>query len=488
MAADEGCRNLCMGLRIHFPYFIDTGVDPAEPGAINEHCFSRSRKADFREYLHQAFSPAMECAFEWLDSGECFTLGVSGLALEQLLEDDSGKLDLLVDAMKHRRAAVLGQTYYTSVAGLFSRKDEFIFQVTRHADLVRELTGRRPAVFENTEFVFNSDCAGIIKDLGFSALYSDGHDHILSGMNPNYLYTCRNLPVLIRNCRLSDDIAHRFPDRNWDQYPLSAGKFAGWIRQTPGDCIHIFLDADIFSGKGGRDASSFAEFFGGLPDALSAQEVASVLPESVLENPSQGELLLEDLGSCSADPVCALTGIQNMLQQSAFWCLEDGEYLIADKEVWRRLQSTDHFNRMAIRSGSCGRPGAQYTSSETYNYFTAYLRCLASGEEACRAQQRSVLAARALRCIPPDRAFHCYHSLERYAGYSAYSLKEFSRLLEFIPDEVFCFHQDRGDFSRWITGVIGDVTLAREIEQCSRARKAADLVQGRVRELCNRLK
>jgi len=142
---------------------------------------------------------------------------------------------------------------------------------------------------------------------------------------------------------------------------------------------------------------------------------------------------------------------------------------------------------MAGRSGSCGRPTARYTSREAYDYFAAYLRGIAFYEEACLPQQRSRLAARALRCLPPDRAFHFY-SPERYTGYSAHSLTEFSRLLEFVPDEVFLFHQERGDFSRWITDVLGDSALARDMEQCTQAGEAAELVMRRVRELCRRLK
>ena len=486
MAADEGCRNLCMGLRIHFPCFLATGVDPVQPREKGDSCFSPSQKEDFREYRQQALLPALQCAFQWLDSGECLSLSISGLAIVQLLEDESDGADILVQAMKHRGAEVLGQTYYHSVAGLFSEKDEFVYQVTRHAKLVEELAGRRPVIFENTEFVFNSDLAEIIRNLGFSALYSEGHDHILSGTNPNYVYSCRNLPVFIRNCRLSDDVAHRFHDRNWDQYPLTAEKFAGWIAKTPGDCIHISLDAGIFSGNG-RDTSSFEEFFCGLPEALHSEAVRTVLPESILRYPSKRELQLEDLGFCLTDTVCALTGIQNMLQQSAFWCLEAGAALITEKEPWRRLQSTDHFARMASRSGSCGRPTASYTSREAYDYFTAYLRCLAFYEKACLPKQRSRLAATALRCLTPDKAFHFY-SPERYTGYSAYSLKEFSRLLEFVPDEIFLFHQERGDFSRWIAEVLEDSALARDMEQCTRAGEAAELVMGRVRELCRRLK
>jgi alpha-amylase len=176
-----------------------------------------------------------------------------------------------------------------------------------------------------------------------------------------------------------------------------------------------------------------------------------------------------------------------MHQQSAFWCLEDARDLITDRESWRRLQSTDHFTRMAITSGSCGRVAERRTSQEAHDYFSAYLRALARCEAACQTHIRPRLAAQALRCLPPDKAFH-FHSGFRFTGYSAHSLKEFSRLLEFVPDEVFRFHQERGDFSRWITEVLGDTTLARSIAQCKKPGEAAHIVQERVRDLCHRLK
>jgi len=482
--ADQGCRSICMGVSIHFPYFVETCRQEEEPRQ-GDTCFSQTQKADFRKYFSEAVLPAADCILSWLDAGESFSLSVSGLTIEQLTEDETAGSDVLAQVLQHRGVETLGQTYYRSVAGLFSKNDEFICQVSRHADLIEELAGRRPQVFESTEFVFNSALTDAVRTLGFQAIYSEGFDHLFSSMNPNYVYSCHNLPVFLRNCRLTDDISHRFHDRTWDRHPLTAEKYARWVAETPGDCIHLLLDAGIFSGAGSA-GSSFKEFFCGLPEALHSRDVCTAFPSSLVRNPPQGELQLEDLGMCS-DTVCTLTGIQNMHQQSAFWCLEDARDLITDRESWRRLQSTDHFTRMAIISGSCGRVAERRTSQEAYDYFSAYLRALARCEAACHAQIRSRLAAHALRCLPPDRAFH-FHSGFRFTGYSAHSLKEFFRLLEFVPEDVFRFHQERGDFSHWITEVLGDTTLARDVAQCTGPGEAARVVRERVRELCHRLK
>jgi len=477
---EPGCRRLCLELSIHYPYFVETRAQREDVFREEDIIFSRSQKADFGKYLSRAVLPAMDCIFSWLDSGE------SGTVIEQLITEETDRAAVLLDTLQHPSVESIGQTYYRSVAGLFPDPGEFIFQVSRHADLIEDLSGRRPGVFEANEFVFNSALIDPIRDLGFLAFYTEGSDHLLSTMNPNYVYSCHNFPVLLRNCRLSEDIAQRFHDHTWDRFPLTAETYARWVAETPGDCIHIRLDAGVFSTTGDT-ARSFEEFICRLPQALHSHGVATVLPSSVIGDPPRKVLHLEELGMCAPGTVTALTGIHNMHQQSAFWCLEDARDLIIDRESWRRLQSIDHFARMAFASGSCGRGAMWSTSQEAYDYFSAYLRALASCEEACRDETRSPPAARALQCQPPETAFH-FHSGFRFTGYSAHSLQEFSRFLEFIPDEVFQYHQERMDFSRWISGVLGDDTLAGKIARCTQSSEAAHLVQERIQELWDLLR
>ncbi len=475
-----------MGLNIHYPYFVETGAHATDRPRECSTCFSRSQRTRFREYLSQAALPAMEMSLSWLDAGEPLSINVSGVAIEQFLGDENDAADILVQLLRHKAVAILGQTYYRSVAGLFSETGEFISQVSRHAELMEGLSGKRPEVFENTEFVFNSELTNAIRALGFAALYSEADESILPVLNPNYVYSCNDLPVLIRNCRLSDDIAHRFGDVTWDRYPLTPEKYTGWIAETPGDCIHVRVDAGIFSGAAGG-ARALGQFFHGLPEALRSREITPILPLSAARNHPRAEIRLEDLGLVSSDRAYALTGIRTILQQSAFWCLEDARYLIPDQESWRRFQSTDHFSRMDTITGSCGRVAIRSTSQAAYNYFSAYLIALARCEASCREDLWSPAAAQVLRCLPPEKAFH-FHSGHRFIGYSAHSLKEFSRLLEFIPEEVFSFHQERGDFSRWIDEVLGDSTLAERIMHCATPHEAAELARERGRELCHDLK
>ena len=448
-------------------------------------CFSRTQKADFRKYFSDAVLPAADCILSWLDAGESLSLSVSGLAIEQLTDDETAGSDVLAQVLQHRGVETLGQTYYRSVAGLFSKNDEFICQVSRHADLIEEMAGRRPQVFESTEFVFNSALTDVVRTLGFQAIYSEGFDHLFSSMNPNYVYSCHNLPVFLRNCRLTDDISHRFHDRTWDRHPLTAEKYARWVAETPGDCIHLLLDAGIFSGAGSA-GSSFKEFFCGLPEALHSRDVCTAFPSSLVRNPPQGELQLEDLGMCS-DTVCTLTGIQNMHQQSAFWCLEDAWDLITDREscagsrapitspAWPSCQDRAAGSQSGARARrpmtiflhTCGHlPTAKQPAMHRYGHGSQH-----GPSGACPLTGRSIFIRDS---GSPD--------IRRTAS------KNSSGFSSLFPSDVFRFHQERGDFSRWITEVLGDTTLARNVAQCTGPGEAARIVRERCRELCHRLK
>ena len=165
-----------MGLDIHYPYFVETGPHADDSPGECSTCFSRSQKTRFREYLSKAVLPAMDLCMSWLDAEDSLSVSVSGVAIEQFLGSENDAADILMQLLRHQAVEILGQTYYRSVAGLFSDTGEFTSQVSRHAELMEGLVRRRPEVFENTEFVFNSELTNAVRTLGFSALYSEAYE------------------------------------------------------------------------------------------------------------------------------------------------------------------------------------------------------------------------------------------------------------------------------------------------------------------------
>ena len=170
---------------------------------------------------------------------------------------------------------LFAETYYNSLSSLYSA-EEFERQIEKHSLLIQEVFHTKPAVFRNTELIYNNDLARHIYQLGYKGILCEGVMQILKGRTANKIYAapdCGELALLLRNSRLSDDIAFRFDDETWDEYPLSACKFAQWIHSHPitDPVINLFMDYETFGIHKKVDSNVF-EFLEELPQALLANK------------------------------------------------------------------------------------------------------------------------------------------------------------------------------------------------------------------------
>jgi alpha-amylase len=142
----------------------------------------------------------------------------------------------------------VGETYYHSLSSLYSIK-EFQEQVILHKKLIKKLFNQEAKVFANTELIYFDDLTQYFKNLGFKAILLKGVPWILEWRSPNFIYEDpKKLKILLRNYKLSDDISFRFSSRDWDEWPLTADKFAYWISQFNGngEVINLFMDFETF--------------------------------------------------------------------------------------------------------------------------------------------------------------------------------------------------------------------------------------------------
>ena len=166
----------------------------------------------------------------------------------------------------------LAETYYHSLSFLYSRT-EFVEQVSKHVELTKHLFGQTPRVFRNTELIYNNDLAKAIESMGqFDAVITEGADHILGDRSPNFVYQppeCEHVKLLLKNYQLSDDIAFRFSNRQWQEYPLYANKFAKWVNRFNGNgqVINLFMDYETFGEHQWEDTGIF-EFLTHLPEEV----------------------------------------------------------------------------------------------------------------------------------------------------------------------------------------------------------------------------
>jgi alpha-amylase len=480
---------ICFGFEVHQPFRLNNQFDPEtnhEKKNPEELYFSTRNREILERVVQKCYLPATEILLSNLDQGFRCAMSFSGTVIEQLERWGKDALDLFGQVAVHRNAEILGQTYYHSIAGLFTHQEEFEEQIALHRNLMKDTFGAVPRVFENTEFIFNNTIASTVRKQGYSAMYTEGVDRILEWRSPNFLYSCKGIKLLLRNCRLSDDIAFRFTNRDWDQYPLTADTYARWIAETPGECAQVFIDYETFGEHQWAD-TGILEFLRFLPEKLLEAGVECITPsKAILSDPCE-DLSIEDTISWADLEKDTSAWLGNCWQNAAFKAVERAPALHPNRTVWRYLTTSDHFHYMAAKFGSCEAVHSYFRQEQPAEAFTTFMRVLSDLESHSSLPSRKKGAALKLRTLPPEKAFH-FHSEYGYTGYSAFSLDEFAEQLEVVPEDSISYHQKRGDFSLWLKEMIGDAPLARDVEGKVRRYEIEELVDKRRRYQWNRLK
>jgi alpha-amylase len=286
----------------------------------------------------------------------------------------------------------LAETNSHSLASLMD-KDRFEMQVKVHCDKMQEYIGYQPTSIRNTELIYSDDIGSWMADMGYKAVVTEGAKHILGWKSPNYVY-CNainpRLKVLLRNYTLSDDIAFRFSNKDWSSYPLTADKYASWIKDlaSSSEVVNIFMDYETFGEHQKRESGIF-DFLKNLPDAVIKKTPFSFMTVSEVADSYQPVSLLHVPSPISwADEERDLTAwMGNELQTAAvtkLYSMSDrvtrcnSEALLRD---WVYLQSSDHFYYMSTKFFSDGAVHAYFNPYENpYQAFMNYMNVLSDFE------------------------------------------------------------------------------------------------------------
>ena len=266
----------------------------------------------------------------------------------------------------------LGETYSHSLSSLYS-VDEFKNEVKLHSAMLKEEFGVKPTAFRNTELIYSDDIAKAVEGMGFKTMLAEGAKHILGWKSPNFVYTDANdnkLRLLLRNYKLSDDIAFRFSNEGWSEWPLTADKFASWVAAENGDVVNLFMDYETF-GEHQKAATGIFDFMKALPQALLATGEVEFATVSEASKHLQPVAVLHCPYAMSwADEERDVTAwLGNDLQNEAFQKL----YALAPKVkkaknkdfeyVWHFMQNSDHFYYMATK---------WFSDGDVHSYFNPY--------------------------------------------------------------------------------------------------------------------
>jgi len=288
------------------------------------------------------------------------TFSISGTAIELFQRYRPDVLDSFRELVETGYVEILAETYYHSLSSLYSKK-EFQRQIRKHSKVVKETLGAEPTVFRNTELIYNNQLAQEINDLGLKGILCEGVEKILKGRTPNRIYqaTSNNLSLFLRNASLSDDIAFRFDDANWDQFPLTAVKFAEWLHIHPKETevINLMLDYETF-GVHKKAETGILEFLKALPSTVLTNENFIFSTPSLLLDTDRSKDIYDVPAVISWEDSTGSTNIwfEHMRQNNTLKKIYSLEKMVLDSgnenvvDSWGRLQSAEYFYYMAEES------------------------------------------------------------------------------------------------------------------------------------------
>ncbi|RLG21144.1 alpha-amylase [Candidatus Micrarchaeota archaeon] len=289
------------------------------------------------------------------------SFSITGTWIEQAQEFEPELIQSFQDLVKTGHVDLLDETYYHSLAYLIS-EEEFKEQVKMHRKLFKELFNYKPKVFRNTEAMYSNDIARTVKDLGYKGIVAEGWHSYLGWRSPNYVYQAKGskIKLFLRNYKLSDDISFRFSTPYWEEFPLTADKYAAWLAASPGEVINLFMDYETFGEHQWKETGIF-DFMRHLPEHVLAYEHLDFVGINELIKMKAVDEIDVPYYSSWADMDRDLSAwLGNEMQKTAFNKLKALESYVKRardiklKEAWRRLQTSDHIYYMCTKWWSDG--------------------------------------------------------------------------------------------------------------------------------------
>ncbi len=369
-------KNICFYFQVHQPFRL-RNFHFFEIGSNSNYFDEQANMAILKKVAYNCYFPANEALLQLIrEHGKRFkvSFSISGTALDQFEK----YMPELIDSFKTLAATgcveFLGETYAHSLAAIKS-KAEFEQQVQAHSDRIEALFGKRPEVFRNTELIYADFIGDVIADMGFKGMLAEGALQVLGWKSPNYLYTSATAPhlkLLLKNFRLSDDIAFRFSDGNWAEHPLTTDKYIHWLNEISEEeqIVNLFMDYETFGEHQWKSTGIF-DFLRDFPGALlKDSDYCFVTPSEAIELLTPVASIAMPAPVSWADEERDLTAwLGNDLQDDAFenlYNLEDKVKLLNHPQVnmeWLYLQTSDHFYYMCTKF---------FADGDVHKYFNPY--------------------------------------------------------------------------------------------------------------------
>lgn len=374
-------RGITLYLHVHQPFRIreytvfDTSIDHnyfynTDPMSGN------NNEKIFRKVADKSYRPMNALLQSLLDNNPDFkiSLSISGTFIEQAEMWAPDVLDSFKRLVDTGRVEILSETYYHSLAFFFSRK-EFERQVEAHRAKIREVFGVETSVFRGTELAYNDEMAQWADQYGFKGILAEGWEPVLEWRSPNFVYQpveTKNISLLLKNYKLSDDLAFRFSNRSWEEWPLTVDKFHSWVESSIQDqpLVNLFMDYETFGEHQWEDTGIFNFFEDFVNRWLSnSDNTFYTVSEAIDTNKPVGTLSVPQTTTWADAERDLSAWLDNSMQQEAskhVFALEEDVLRTGDQQLisdWRKLQTSDLVYYMCTKWS---------TDGDVHSYFSPY--------------------------------------------------------------------------------------------------------------------
>lgn len=363
------------------------------------------------DVMHQmaevSFVPANRLLLEMIQENKGkfkVAFSISGVALDQMEFYAPEVIDGFKQLADTGCVEFLSETQAHSLSSLID-PEEFKIQVEEHDKKIESLFGLKPKVFRNTELIYSDELATQIQAMGFDGVVMEGAKHLLGWKSPNFVYQSASNPklkLLLRNSRFSEDMATRFSNYSWNEYPLTADKYMRWIAETPKEeeVFNLFMNYEVL-GNFQKKSSGIFDFMKALPRFAAENNIKFATPSEVIkENKPVDILSVSDPISWVDEERDTSAWLGNSLQQEAFHRLyELGERVRLSRsrglrQDWLYLQCSDHFYYMGTKKPLPFSPFAS-----PYDAFSIYMNALSDFKERVESEFPSTIETEELNSL-----------------------------------------------------------------------------------------
>jgi alpha-amylase len=369
-------KKICFYFQVHQPYRLKN-YHFFDIGNSSEYFDDVKNNSVMKKVAEKCYLPMNSLLLDLINEhGGKFKISfsISGTALDQFAQYAPEVLQSFKKLAATGCVEFLGETYSHSLSSLVS-PEEFSQQVREHSKMIEQLFGQKPTVFRNTELVYSDKIGLMVNDMGFKAMLAEGANHVLGWKSPNFLYCSSvrpELKLLLKNYRLSDDIAFRFSQRSWNGWPLTTEKYVGWLNALPAneEIVNLFMDYETFGEHQWKETGIF-DFMRALPGKIfSSSQFGFVTPSEAVEQLQPvASISMPDSVSWADEERNLSAWLGNDIQDNAFeaiYGLEKRVKATKNPELlkeWRYLQTSDHFYYMCTKF---------FADGDVHKYFNPY--------------------------------------------------------------------------------------------------------------------